>query len=164
MTLRVLTPEDLTEWRSIRLEGLKLAPESFLTTFDEERARPDSEVIERLAQGHILGLFEKDDLAGALSVDPETGAALAHRAWLNAFYVRAKWRGTHVAHVLMQSAIAKARALGCVQLELYVAVDNAHAIRFYERAGFVKCGQLPRAVRLPDRYQDDLHCVLDIDA
>lgn len=164
MTLRLLTPDDLVEWRSIRLEGLKRDPESFLTTYDEERAKPDAEVVERLAQGHILGHFEKSDLAGVLSVDPETATALAHRAWLNAFYVREKWRGTPVAHGLMQAAIARTRALGCVQLELYVASDNPHAIRFYERAGFARHGRLPRAVRLPDRYQDDLHYVLELDA
>ena len=164
MTLRLLTPDDLVEWRSIRLEGLKRDPESFLTTYDEERARPDAEVAERLAQGHILGFFEQDELAGVLSVGPETASALSHRAWLHAVYVRDKWRGTNVAHRLLQAAIAHSRALGCVQLELYVASDNPHAIRFYERAGFVQYGRLPRAVRLPDRYQDDLHYVLEIDA
>ncbi len=164
MTVRVLTPDDLADWRSIRLEGLKLAPESFLTTYEEERARPDAEVAERLARGHALGLFEQDELAGVLSVDPETATALSHRAWLNAFYVRDNWQGTNVAHRLMLAAIAHARALGCVQLELYVASDNPHAIRFYERAGFAQHGRLPRAVRLPNRYQDDLHYVLGIDA
>jgi GNAT superfamily N-acetyltransferase len=163
MILRVLTPADLADWMSIRLEGLKLSPESFLTTYDEERARSDAEVTERLVRGHALGLFERDELAGVLSVDPETAASLSHRAWLSAFYVRDKWRGTNVAHRLMQAAIAHARGLGCVQLELYVASDNPHAIRFYERAGFVQHGRLPRAVRLPDRYQDDLHYVFETD-
>jgi GNAT superfamily N-acetyltransferase len=163
MTIRVLTSNDLAEWKSIRLEGLRLVPESFLITYDEERAKPDAVVVERLAKGHILGLFEMDELAGVLSVDPETAAALTHRAWLHSFHVRDKWRGTPVAHRLMQAAIAWARALECVQLELYVAADNSHAIRFYERAGFMQHGRLPRAVRRPDRYQDDLYYVLDID-
>ena len=111
----------------------------------------------------LFTVCEENDLVGVLSVDPETASALSHRAWLNAFYVRAKWRGTHVARALMQAAIAQTRALGCVQLELLVAADNVHAIRFYERAGFVNFGRLPRAVRLPDRYQDDLHYVLNVD-
>jgi len=164
MTIRVLTADDLMLWRGIWLEALEKLPETFLTTLEEERAKSDADVARQLSKGQNIGLFDGVELAAALSVDPETKPALAHRAWINAFYVRPKWQGTDVAHRLLQSAISTARSAGYVQLELYVAADNPHAVRFYERAGFVQCGRLPRAVRLPDRYQDDLHYVCQIGA
>lgn len=163
MIIRVLTKDDLLLWRGIWLEALEKLPETFLTTLEEERAKPEEDVARQLSKGQNIGLFDGADLAAALSVDPEIKPALAHRAWINAFYVRPKWQGTDVAHRLLQAAIAKARSAGYVQLELFVASDNQHAIRFYERAGFVRHGRLPRAVRLPDRYQDDLHYVYQIE-
>jgi GNAT superfamily N-acetyltransferase len=163
VTVRVLTSGDFSPWRAIRLEALQRLPENFLTTYDEEYAKPETEIAEMLDQGRVLGLFRRGELAAVLSVDPERRSALAHRAWINAFYVRPDWQGTDAAHQLMQVAIAHAKSGGFVQLELYVAVDNTHAIRFYERAGFVRHGRMPRSVRLPDRYQDDFHYVLEID-
>jgi GNAT superfamily N-acetyltransferase len=164
MIIRTLTADDLADWRAIRLEALKRLPEAFLTTYAEERQKNDADVSAMLDKGGVLGAFSDQDLAAVLSLDPETRTALAHRAWINAVYVRPDWQGSDVAHQLLNAAILKAKARGFVQLELYVASDNPRAIRFYERAGFVLAGRMPRAVRLADRYQDDLHYVLEIDA
>lgn len=164
MIIRTLTADDLADWRAIRLEALKRLPEAFLTTYAEERQKNDADVSAMLDKGGVLGAFSDQDLAAVLSLDPETRTALAHRAWINAVYVRPDWQGSDVAHQLLNAAILQAKARGFVQLELYVASDNPRAIRFYERAGFVLAGRMPRAVRLADRYQDDLHYVLEIDA
>ncbi|QBF33215.1 GNAT family N-acetyltransferase [Thalassococcus sp. S3] len=163
MTIRILTPHDLVDWRAIRLEALKTFPEAFLSTYADEKAKSDDEVRERLAQNCIIGRFDGTDLTAVLSLDPETAAPLAHRVWINAFYVRATWRGGPAAHELLQDAIVQARARGFAQIELYVAEENNRAIRFYERAGFERCGLMPRAVRLPDRYQNDLHYWMPLD-
>ena len=164
MIIRRLTADDLADWRDIRLEALQRLPEAFLTTYAEERQKIDADVSKMLDQGCVLGAYSDRDLAAVLSLDPETRTALAHRAWINAVYVRPDWQGSGAAHQLLNAAITQAKARGIVQLELYVACDNPHAIRFYERAGFVLAGRMPRAVRLADRYQDDLHYVLKIDA
>ena len=164
MIIRRLTADDLADWRDIRLEALQRLPEAFLTTFAEERQKKDADVSKMLDQGCVLGAYSDRDLAAVLSLDPETRTALAHRAWNNAVYVRPDWQGSGAAHQLLTAAITQAKARGLVQLELYVACDNPHAIRFYDRAGFVLAGRMPRAVRLADRYQDDLHYVLKIDA
>ena len=164
MIIRTLTADDLADWRAIRLEALKRLPEAFLTTYAEERQKNDADVSAMLDKGGVLGAFSDQDLAAVLSLDPETRTALAQRAWINAVYVRPDWQGSDVAHQLLSAAILQAKARGFVQLELYVESDNPRAIRFYERAGFVLAGRMPRAVRLADRYQDDLHYVLEIDA
>ncbi|WP_433988722.1 hypothetical protein SuNHUV7_23730 (plasmid) [Pseudoseohaeicola sp. NH-UV-7] len=164
MIIRRLTADDLADWRDIRLEALQRLPEAFLTTYAEERQKKDADVSKMLDQGCVLGAYSDRDLAAVLSLDSETRMALAHRAWINAVYVRPDWQGSGAAHQLLNAAIMQAKARGIVQLELYVACDNPHAIRFYERAGFVLAGRMPRAVRLADRYQDDLHYVLKIDA
>ena len=161
MTCRRLTQADLPLWREIRLEALAAYPENYLTTLAEEQAKPDPQVAALLATGQVIGSFVADDLTAVLSLSAQNRAATAHRAWINALYVRPQWQGSGVAGALMTFARACAEAEGRTQLDLYVAADNRRALRFYEKLGFQQCGRIPRAVRLPDgRYQDDLHLCL----
>jgi len=154
---RPLIAEDYQVFRAIRLESLSRHPSSFLTTLDEEQARPKSATVEWLASGAVLGAFEAKHLCAILSVDPERHPAMSHRGWIHAVYVRPDWRGGPVASGLFEYAASKARADGLLQLELYVEAENTRAIRFYERAGFELCGRIPRAIRFADGFQDDLH-------
>ncbi len=163
MIYRGLTPQDYHTWRDIRLEALSHHPESYLTSHEEELARPRSATIKRLESGTVLGAFKGRDLCAVLTIDPEAHPAQAHRAWLNAVYVRPDWRGGPVAQGLLEHAVTKATADGLLQLELYVEENNTRAIRFYEKAGFELCGRIPRAVRFSDAFQDDLHYWLRLD-
>ncbi|MFQ6549385.1 N-acetyltransferase family protein [Aestuariibius sp. 2305UL40-4] len=161
--IRTLGPKDVTAWREIRLEGLRTMPEAFLTTYEEERARSDAEVAERLSQGAIRGAYVDGTLAAVLAYVPMTAAAAIHRGEIGAFYARAGFRGTGVASALLRATVAEAVTGGVKQLELFVAEDNFRAITFYERHGFRWQGRLPRAVRLGDRWQDDHFYVLRLD-
>lgn len=159
-----LGPEDVATWRVLRLEALSLYPENFLTTHTEERARTDAQRAEMLSRRQVFAAYVDGAPAGTAALDPETAPALAHRATLNAFYARKAFHGAGVAQTLLDHAIKAASNQGFVQLELTVAADNPRAIRFYERNGFESWGLLPRAVRLPDRYQDDLFMRRTLDA
>lgn len=156
MNFRALTGADYDLWKAIRLEALSNHPESYLTTYDEERARPRSESMDWLQSGAVLGAFDGNLLCAVLSVDAECHPSMAHRGWIHAVYCRPDWRGG-VMDGLMRFAVGKARDDGLLQLELYVEAENARAIRFYERIGFEKAGRLPRAVHINGQFQDDLH-------
>ena len=60
---------------------------------------------------------------------------------LHQLYVRADQHGAGVGPALMDWAIAAARAAGRSEMILSVYVDNARAIRFYQRYGFVETGR-----------------------
>ncbi|MFQ6551686.1 N-acetyltransferase family protein [Aestuariibius insulae] len=160
--IRALGPDDLAEWRSIRLEALKTVPEAFLTTYDEERALTDEAVAKRLKRGTIRAIFSDNALAGVLAFVPMTAAACRHRAEIFAVYTRPSYRKTGATSALFDAVLAEARERGFRQLELSVAADNLRAIRFYERYGFKWQGRIPRAVRLGDRWQDDHFYVLSL--
>lgn len=51
-------------------------------------------------------------------------------------YVAEPYRGTDLAHALIQRAAADAREQDCPQLRLDVDVDNGRALAFYENCGF----------------------------
>jgi putative acetyltransferase len=69
-------------------------------------------------------------MVGFVTVDPQTG-------YLDQIVVAPEVWGTDVATVLM----AEARRISPAGLELKVNADNARAIRFYEKHGFVDVGE-----------------------
>jgi GNAT superfamily N-acetyltransferase len=61
-------------------------------------------------------------------------------AELRQLYVLKPWHGRGISHVLMEWALAQARARGAEQMFLSVFVDNHRARRFYARYGFEEVG------------------------
>ncbi len=76
-----------------------------------------------------------DDSPIAYAIMSERGAGHAH---LHHFMVASANRGSGLGRDLAVRMIGHAKASGYRQLTLKVASDNAGAIRFYERLGFVK--------------------------
>ncbi len=164
MTVRLLGPEDLAEWRRIRAEGLRLFPEAFLITLDEELSFSDESVAEMLSRRVLFGAFDGNRLVATAALDAAgIQAAVAHRVALNAFYASPDYHGSGTATRLMQTAVDRAAQDGFLQIELYVASDNPRAIRFYERSGFVRYGVSPRAARINGCFIDDLFYVRQLD-
>jgi putative acetyltransferase len=69
-------------------------------------------------------------VAGFVTVDPKTG-------YLDQIVVAPEAWGSDVANMLM----AEARRISPQGLDLKVNADNARAIRFYEKQGFVDAGE-----------------------
>lgn len=163
MIVRRLTVDDLAAWRSIRLEALRTIPAAFLTTYEEEKARPEADTLDFLSSGSIYGAFDGGDLAGVMALVPETRAALRHRAWVSSVFVRPRWRGSAAARDLFAAILVAAQKKDLAQLEIYVEASNARAIAFYTRIGFEICGRVPRAVRRDGLDFDDLHMWLNLE-
>ena len=51
MSIRRLTPADVESYRDIRLEGLRLNPEAFGSSYEEERDRAAEEFVGRCRLG-----------------------------------------------------------------------------------------------------------------
>jgi ribosomal protein S18 acetylase RimI-like enzyme len=56
------------------------------------------------------------------------------------FYVSGAWHGRGIAHHLMAECVTRATAAGATTVWLGVWDQNARAIRFYEKCGFVDVG------------------------
>ena len=158
-----LTPADQQAWRAVRLEALTRFPEAFLTTAEEQRARPASEDRASLAQGNWRGLTDDDDLAAIAALIPMRYAAAAHRFEIGALYVKEDHWGSGAAQALLDALTDEARGRGALQLELSVAASNPRAIRFYERNGYVRYGTQPRAILMDGQGQDDFFYVRMLD-
>jgi len=133
MTVRRALPEDWRELRALRMRALADAPDAFLTTLDEARARADSEW---RAWAESTVIFVDDEFTGmAGGFVQENGVPMLIGMW-----VAPDRRGTGLAEELARGVIEWARGLSAPRIVLWVVIGNAPAERFYERIGFAATG------------------------
>jgi ribosomal protein S18 acetylase RimI-like enzyme len=167
VTVRRLEPEDAEAFRAIRLEGLRLHPEAFGATLEEEQALDLAEFARRLAPpppGAVFGAFEAGALHGIAGLIRYADAArLRHKATVWGMHVLPEARARGLGKALLAALAAHARASGVELLQLGVAADNAPARALYAGAGYVPFGLEPAALRLgPGRYVDEVLMALDL--
>lgn len=154
--VRQLEPKDAVAVRDLRLEGLRLSPANFGSSWEEEAAQPLAWWESRLdGSAHWLGAEVGDVLAGLMVVSLNPKMKLAHNADIGAVYVAERFRRRGVALALLQSAMEhlKNRAQSAT---LTVSAQNHEARRLYERSGFVVCGQLERELMVDGVFHDEL--------
>jgi ribosomal protein S18 acetylase RimI-like enzyme len=91
--------------------------------------------LERLGGGLLVAQVEREVIGYAM-----LGSADEYRAELYAIYVLPGCHGHGIGWALWNAAAARAVAIGCRTLELWVLDSNQRARRFYERQGAVVTG------------------------
>ncbi|WP_437959363.1 GNAT family N-acetyltransferase [Sorangium sp. So ce119] len=162
MSVRRLTDADAFLLRALRLRALREEPDPFLTTFEEEQARPIEDLVARLRQqsdtsdSAVLGAFEGEALVGMLGFYRDGHRKARHRVDLWGMYVAPEARGRGHGRALIDAALARIAAVpGVEQVHLGVSATSEAARELYVRAGFKATGVLPRAMKDGDRYIDE---------
>ncbi|WP_437667091.1 N-acetyltransferase family protein [Sorangium sp. So ce1182] len=162
MSVRRLTDADAAELRALRLRALREEPDPFLTTFDEDQARPLEDLVARLRQqsdasdSAVLGALEAGALVGMLGFYRDAHRKARHRVNLWGMYVAPEARGRGHGRALIDAALSRVAAIpGVEQVHLSVSVTSEAARGLYLRAGFKVVGLLPRAMKDGDRYIDE---------
>jgi ribosomal protein S18 acetylase RimI-like enzyme len=156
LMIRPLRADEAELYREIRLEALRLHPEAFGASFEEESARGVVWFAERLAANTIFGGFRGEALLGTAGFMPETGLKRAHKGHLWGMYVRPEARGSGLAQGLVAAVVDHARGRVEVLL-LSVTEGNVPARRLYEAFGFAAWGVEVRALRVGEAWFDDVH-------
>ena len=163
---------DLSAYKNLRDEGLRLYPDAFDADLDSERSRPPESYLGRLGLSETLGgsflvgAWVGTDMVGMIGLERLSQQKLRHSAELNSMMVHPKHTGEGIGIRLVEAAIALARqAIGLEQITLRVTASSESAIRLYERAGFRGCGVKPHAIKVIEgpgqvRYFDKLTMVL----
>jgi RimJ/RimL family protein N-acetyltransferase len=155
LTIRPLRPDEPELYREIRLEALRLHPEAFGASFEDEAARPLAFFEQRLTANTIFGGFVGQALMGTAGFMPEAGAKRIHKAHLWGMYVRQPARGSGLARLLVDAVLDHAK--NRVELiQLTVVSDNLAAQRLYAAAGFQPYGLEIRALKVAGRYLDEV--------
>jgi ribosomal protein S18 acetylase RimI-like enzyme len=145
MEIRELREDDGLAYRDVRLRALRLAPEAFGATYEEEAAQTDAfwiDLVARTARSMESAVFALDrgdgTLAGTAYVrvlpDPP------HDGSVGAMWLDEDLRGSGWAEALLGAAEKFARALGAGAVTLWVAGGNERARRFYARTGYISTG------------------------
>jgi RimJ/RimL family protein N-acetyltransferase len=154
--IRPLRADEAETYRDIRLEALRLHPEAFGSSFEEESARGLAWFAERLSGTTVFGGFRGEALLGTAGFMPETGLKRAHKGHLWGMYLRAEARGSGLAAGLVAAVVDHARGRVEVLL-LSVTEGNVPARRLYETFGFVAWGVEVKALRVEGVWYDDVH-------
>jgi GNAT superfamily N-acetyltransferase len=147
---RISTPYEWSTYRDLRLRALADSPDAFGRTLAEEKDRPDTEWLNRLASGA--------DTRWNLPLLAEVGTEPIGLAWgrieksspevanLYQMWVAPAYRGLGVGQMMLEAVIAWAREASVHQLALGVTCGDTPAMRLYTRAGFKAAGQ-PQPLR-----------------
>jgi hypothetical protein len=163
--IRRLLADDAAAYHALRLEMLRTAPSSFITSLDEVCMLPVESVLSALgfgdgtAENIMLGAFLPDGkLVGSAGLSRSRRRNERHRATVVSTYVEPGHTGRGVATVLMRQLIATAMAQPELeQLHLTVTATNAPAVKLYRKLGFIECGLEPAAIKIEDAHHDKLH-------
>lgn len=165
MEIRILNPIDAEIYRRIRLEALQNSPESFATSYEEEKAQPVDKYKTRFQsnESYTFGAFENGQLVGVITLVKESLLKLRHRANIAAMYVSPKKRGLGIGKALLRETIKKASELeGIEQVYLAVVTTNEPAKKLYSALGFTVYGSEKRGLKLGNTYLDEDLMVLVI--
>lgn len=153
--IRRLTADDAAVYRDLRLAALRDHPAAFTAAYEDEVTWPLAAYAERLAKGAVFAGGSADRLSGMAGFYIREGLKTCHRGMLWGMYVRPEARGTGLARALIDTVKHHARPL-VEELMLGVGTDNPVAIARYRAEGFVRCGGERRAIKIGDRYHDEI--------
>ena len=144
MHIRNLLPTDASQFHALRLRGLKEAPTSFASSYEEEVGISLEEVGRRLSakpDGATFGAFDTTGLVGVAGLQREGMRKLAHKAFIWGMYLAPEARRQGVGRKLLQHALEYAwNSLSVTQVNLGLNTGNTPAVELYKSLGFETYG------------------------
>jgi RimJ/RimL family protein N-acetyltransferase len=167
MRIAALTAADALQYRELMLEAYVQAADAFTSTAEERAKEPLSWWANRIASASGLsqsfGAFQSGQLVGSVALEYSGKPKTRHSAIVIGMYVRPVARRMGAGALLMQEAVAAARAKpGIRMLRLTVTQGNEAALRLYESVGFSPWGVEPMAILTPSGYKAKVHMAMQL--
>lgn len=164
--VRLLDRSDEPAFRRVRLDALRLHPEAFGVTYEEDAATTPDELAGRLLgpPGFMFGGFTAaGELVGTTALMPQSRVKTRHKGSLFAVYVDAAHRRSGLARAMLETAIAQARDARLSVVQLTVTLGNDAARRLYAELGFRTYGIERRGLCVNGVFHDEELMALDLD-
>ena len=161
ISVRQLTAADVESLRELRLEGLRLHPEAFGSTYDFEKDQPLDRYTGWPTNSAVFGAYQNSELIGTASFTQFSGLKDSHKGLLRAMYVRPTHRRSGAGRQLVQAIIEHARQK-VEQLQLAVVSTNQPALRLYQSFGFRQYCLERNALKHNNLYSDEILMSLDL--
>jgi GNAT superfamily N-acetyltransferase len=136
-TIRQLLREDVTQYKSMRLEALQLDRGMFGNSYEYEAGFPQEQWITRLSNpnGACFGLYYGDELIGITGIvvsDEEK----PNEAYMTQSYIRKVYRGKGLSKLLYEARLEWARAHRIKCLKIGHRASNQASKSANQRYGF----------------------------
>ena len=136
-----LLPEHAKRYRDIRLESLRLHPEQFASSYEEQKDLPElrleRSIRKQEANTLVMGAFTGKALIGICACVGVNSFGLQHTGTLIQVYVRSDYSGQKIGLGLVSRSVKNALELSHIQqVVLEVKRTNFKAIKVYTQAGF----------------------------
>jgi ribosomal protein S18 acetylase RimI-like enzyme len=159
MTIRILTPADVKEYRVLRLAALSEQPPAFGTPAEKEEKLTLEAVALRLQESedtYILGAFTDDSLVGIIRFSRFEEANEKHRGFIAGLYVKPEFRRRGFARTLATEVLVRAQQdTGLRRIHLTVVTAQDAAINLYKSLGFCIYGTEHEAFSNRGKFYDE---------
>ena len=160
--VRRLTAEDAEDFLALRLEGLSRHPEAFGADSAGDIALGMEEWRRRLTDNPVFGGFRDNRLVATAGMYRESREKMRHKGVLWGVYVTETARGFGLGRAVVEATVAEARQQ-VAQLMTSVSTGNQAALDLYLSLGFQPWGVQPRALKVGERYIDEIELLLILD-
>jgi ribosomal protein S18 acetylase RimI-like enzyme len=165
INFRLLDLTDLESYRRIRLECLTNYPDYFGDSYVEEINADPSRFVKTFLLGNdhsfLNGAFSQGILIGISGFIHQKRIKTRHRGDLVQVYVDPSFSGQGIGSRLIELTIAKAfDNIVIDQVILSVVRSNDHAIRLYEKFGFVQYGVIENYFKLANHSWSQIFMAL----
>ena len=164
--VRLLGRSDEPAFRRVRLDALRLYPEAFGVTYEEDAATTPDELACRLLgppASMFGGFTAAGELVGTTALMPQGRVKARHKGSLYAVYVDAAHRRSGLARALVETAIVQARSARLSVVQLTVTLGNEAARRLYAELGFRTYGIERRGLCVDGVFHDVEQMALDLE-
>jgi ribosomal protein S18 acetylase RimI-like enzyme len=154
-------PSEAGAVRELRLEALSRHPEVFgadyASSAEEGVAAWEQRIhnYESDRSGLICLASANRQLVGMSGLFRGRSTKMQHTGNIWGVYVKADWRGLHLAEALLDECLAWAQSQGLIVAKLAVITTNTAAIRCYTRSGFTTYGTDPKVIHYNNTYYDE---------
>lgn len=159
MTIRVLTSDDVQQYRIVRLAALNEQPPAFGTPAEKEENLALENLASRLDQsedGYFLGAFVGETLGGIIRFSLFNEVNEKHRGYIAGLYVTPSLRRNGLARGLLAEVLRRADQYpGLRRIHLTVVSGQDAAIRLYQSMGFSIYGTECEAFSSGGCYYDE---------
>lgn len=160
MEIKIIDKSDWVSYQKLRLTALKVAHESFGSTYEREVQFTEQQIIERISPNSnkfFMGIFDEKELIGVVSFHREVGQKDRHKGNIYGMFIHEDYQGKGLAKLLLSTLINKVKEEypDLEQIRLSVVSNNISAIKLYGHLGFENYGVEINALKEGDKYFDE---------
>jgi ribosomal protein S18 acetylase RimI-like enzyme len=138
--VEVLTEDEWSRLRDVRLTALGDSPKAFLHSHEDEAAYKEERWRQEFSRGEWNVMLADEEEVGLLGVTREPGMP-RQECYLEYLWVAPLFRRSRAGSMLLRTVLDRLRDEGVHTVWLYILNGNEVAMRLYERFGFQRTNE-----------------------